>query len=565
MLRELQINNIALIDMVDISFGPGFCALTGETGAGKSIIIDSINAVLGGRVSRELIKTGKESAKVEAVFDTNEKVIEKLNEYGIECDDDSLILYREIHAGGKNICRCNGRLITVGCLHEIAARLVDIHGQHDNQTLLDRERHIELLDMFGGNGMVELSAQYADTWRRHSEVRSALRNISKAESERARELDMLDFQLDEIAKAKLTSGEDVRLKQRRDTLRNIASIRAALSEAYICLAGDEEALTAVNAVSEAADRLSSVRDYGDQYEKLSDSLNGILYDLEDVISDIRRENDNAEEYPGELEEVEERLEVIGLLCKKYGPEIDDVLAFAENAEKRKNELLGSEKNYDELKVEEEALRGQLLDIAKRLTVMRHEAALRLEKGITDNLEDLEMKNVRFKVMFDESNRVLNEKGADIIEFLISPNKGEALKPLAKIASGGELARIMLAIKAVITDIDDVPTLIFDEIDSGLGGVAAQKTGMKLADLSAEHQVICVTHQAQIASFADTHFQIRKFENDDRTVTEVQLMEGDARVGEIARLLSGDEARDISEVHAAKLLESGSMYRRNRQR
>lgn len=558
MLRELQIWNVALIEYVNISFDSGFCVLTGETGAGKSIVIDSINAVLGSRVTREMIKTGYDKATVEAAFDVTDAVKQKLEDFGIEYDD-TVILYREIHLNGKNVCRVNGHLVSVGNLHEIAAKLVNIHGQHDNQTLLNKENHIDLLDKFGGVELFALSGKYATTWEKHSEVRSSLRHLNKEESERIRELDMLEYQINEIAEAKTHIGEDEELIQRRDYLRNIATIKENLLSAYAYLSGDGEN-SVVHSISSAVKNLETLKKFGSNFEQLGTNLSEVMYELEDVVSALRDECEDAEFNPNELEEIEERLDLLQNLKKKYGPELADVFDFAEEAESKRRALLQTKVDYKELKEKEERLRSELLDMAKRLTVARKEAAEVLENGITGNLQDLEMKNAELKVSFDESNRVLNEKGADVVEFLISANKGEALKPLAKVASGGELARVMLAIKGIISQIDEVQTLIFDEIDSGLGGVAAQKTGMKLTELSKQHQVICVTHQAQIASYADAQYLITKRQNGERTVTEVEQIDSDKRVTEIARLLSGNEAQEISKIHAAELLEKAREFK-----
>lgn len=562
MLRELQIRNVALIEYVCISFDDGFCVLSGETGAGKSIIIDSINAVIGSRVTRELIKTGYDKAVVEAAFDITDAVKTTLDEYGIEYYD-SVILYREIHLNGKNVCRINGRMVSVGNLHNVATKLVNIHGQHDNQTLLNKDFHIDLLDKFGGIELYNLSKEYAEIWEEHGKVRSKLRHLNKEESERIRELDMLEFQIGEINDSKIYMGEDDELVKRRDYLRNIAMIKDHLSSAYAYLSGDGEE-SVVQSISMAVKHLESIKKFGGNFEQLGSNLAEILYQLEDVVAVLRDENEDTEFNPNELEEIEERLELLQNLKKKYGQELADVLLFAEEAEKKKAVLLQTKVDYKELREEEEILRGQLLEMAKKLTAARRAAAVVLEKGVTDNLMDLEMKNAKLKVWFDESNRVLNEKGADVVEFLISANKGEDLKPLAKVASGGELARVMLAIKGIISRIDEVDTLIFDEIDSGLGGVAAQKTGMKLKELSKQHQVVCVTHQAQIASYADAQYLITKRHDGERTVTEVEEISGEKRTLEIARLLSGNEAQDISKIHAAELLEKAHNFKNKNQ-
>lgn len=563
MLLQLDIQNIALIDKVNIEPGRGLNILTGETGAGKSIIIDSINAILGERVSRDLIRTGKDKALVEAVFQIdNSRFADIFEEMGMEPEEDgTLIISREFSQSGKNICRINGKMATVSILKSFGERLVDIHGQFDNQSLLRTDSHLQLLDSFAGTGISDMKQRYAALLNEYRETKAHLKSLSGDKGERERKIDLLSFQVEEIKKARLKPAEEEELNKQRTLLSSSEKIVNSLANAYEYLfSGNNIKSSASDNMSEALNELHSIEKLDFRYEEITKKLQDISYLLEDVIEEIRNERDNSEYNPELLEEIEERLDLIFKLKRKYGNSIKEILDYCAKTEAQLNEIIKSEEIIERLLKKLKKIDGELYEAAEALNSLRRKAAGVLEAKIADQLEDLEMKRAKFKVdihfegaLDQNGERRYTSNGLDRVEFLISPNAGEPLKPLSKIASGGEMSRIMLAIKTILADVDMMPTLIFDEIDIGISGKASQKVGEKLSYISGSHQVICVTHLAQIASMADNHFLIEKVSGEDSTQTFVKKL-ADAEIrSEIARLLGGATSSEISIKYADEML------------
>jgi DNA repair protein RecN len=563
MLIQLDIQNIALIDKVNLELGKGLNILTGETGAGKSIIIDSINAILGDRMSRDIIRTGKEKALVEAVFQIdNGRFSDIFEEMGIEPEEDgTLIISREFHQNGKNMCRINGKMSTVTMLKNIGERLIDIHGQFDNQSLLRTENHIDLLDLFSGDNVRELSNRYTRLMNEYREIKMKLKKLSGDSGERERKIDLLKFQIDEIKKARLKADEENELNKQKTLLNSSEKIINSLTNAHeLLFSGSNMGKAASDIINEALGELYSIGKLDSRFDEICKRLQDISYLLDDVIGDIRAQRDETEYNPELLEQIEERLDILYKLKRKYGATIQDVLDYCRDSEAQLNEIIKSEEIIIELNAKLKDIDSKMYEIACDLHKLRQQSAKILEDKIGKELDDLEMKRAAFKVdiFFEESREPNGERkygstGLDKVEFLISPNAGEPLKPLARIASGGEMSRIMLAIKTILADVDKMPTLIFDEIDTGISGKASQKVGEKLSYISAGHQVICVTHLAQIASMADTHFFIEKVSNEVSTSTNVKILGKNEIVDEIARILGGSTTSAISRKYATEML------------
>ncbi|MGI6778064.1 MAG: DNA repair protein RecN [Acetivibrionales bacterium] len=564
MLIHLEIHNIALIDTVIIDFEEGLNILTGETGAGKSIIIDSINAVLGERFSKDFIRTGKEKARVEAVFKVDYKKVEDiLEKTGIEPEEDStLIISREFNMSGKNICRVNGIIVTVSILRQIGERLIDIHGQHDNQSLLRTQSHIELLDSFGGDNIEFLKRKYLATYEEYRQVKNRLKSLMGDKKERERKIDLLKFQIEEISKAGLKLGEEEELNRQRLLLSNSEKITAALAKAYMHIYNRDGRETAFDNIGQAMDEIAQITGINEKYDNLYRRLEDILYQLEDLSHEIREESEKIEFDPEQLNQIEERMDLIFKLKRKYGSSVEEILEYYKSIECQLDEIVNSEENIKNLCSKLMEIDNCLYNIAGRINAERLKAAAILENEIGNELGDLEMGKARFKVSieFDDSRDENNEikyhlNGLDRVEFLISPNAGEPLKPLSKIVSGGEMSRIMLAIKNILAKADKIPTLIFDEIDSGVSGRVAQKVGEKLSSISESHQVLCVTHLAQIAAMADSHYLIKKVTKENETRTLVRKLAGEEIQDEIARILGGVEISDITKRHAEEMLSN----------
>ncbi len=562
MLLQLEIRNIALIEHVCLEFGEGLNVLTGETGAGKSIIIDSLSAILGERISRDIIRTGADRAFVEAVFRVDNERFEDLFEsLGIDAESDgTLILSRELSTAGKSVCRVNGRMVTASVLRDFSSRLVDLHGQHDSQSLLKTENHILLLDSFAGEQIASIKREYDDILDKYRQVRKKLRDLTGDPGERERRIDLLRYQVDEIKKSAIRSGEEEELNRQRTYLANAEKILSSLSSAYDLLYTGGRRGAALDLANDALTDISGICAYDERFEKLRSRLEDAIYQLTDVAEDIRRERDSVEFEPGMLDSIEERLDLIFRLKRKYGKSIEEVLEYCEKCERELTELEESTERIGQLERDLAETEEKLYKTAQKLHESRLEAARFLEEKIEGELRQLQFKNARFKVgiVFNDSRgsgpAEFTQNGLDSVEFMFSANAGEPLKPLARIASGGEMSRVMLAIKTILADIDGVPVLVFDEIDTGISGKTAQTVGEKLFFISTGRQVLCVTHLTQIACMADRHFLIEKVTHDNSTRTVVKVLEGADRRDEIARLLGGSSTSDITMKHSEEILE-----------
>ena len=555
MLELLHIENIAIIEAADIEFAPGFNALTGETGAGKSIVIDSLSAVLGQRTSRELIRTGAEKAFVSAAF--SGMAPELTEELGIQPEaDGTLLLQREIQTDGKNVCRVNGRPVTVGQLRALGARLLNIHGQHDGQQLLDEEQHIVYLDSFGR--VESLAITYAEKYKNFTDIRRQIGALQMDEAEKARRVDTLQYQIEELKRAKLKPGEEEELTARRGMLRNAEKFLDAVAGADYALNGDDSGGGALSALRQAQDALSGVRHlddaFGQLYERLGEAYSEV-YDIAATVEDKRGELDVS---PGELDRVESRMDLLYRLKKKYGATVEDMLDYQARCEA---ELAQIEDAGDTLARLEQALskaEKEARQAAQALSDARKAAAEQLTSQILAELQQLDMGKIRFAVDFAE--KPLDSDGMDAVRFLMSANVGEELRPIHKIASGGELARIMLAMKNVLSEQDHVGTMVFDEVDTGVSGRAAQKVAEKMARISRRKQVLCVTHLPQLAAMADTHFSVEKGERGGRTYTEVRRLDREQRRRELARLTGGSHVSQTMLDGAEELLVQAEKFR-----
>lgn len=555
MLELLHIENIAIIEAADIEFAPGFNALTGETGAGKSIVIDSLSAVLGQRTSRELIRTGAEKAFVSAAFSGTAP--ELTEELGIQPEaDGTLLLQREIQTDGKNVCRVNGRPVTVGQLRALGARLLNIHGQHDGQQLLDEEQHIVYLDSFGR--VESLAITYAEKYKNFTDIRRQIGALQMDEAEKARRVDTLQYQIEELRRAKLKPGEEEELTARRGMLRNAEKFLDAVAGADYALNGDDSGGGALSALRQAQDALGGVRHlddaFGQLYERLGEAYSEV-YDIAATVEDKRGELDVS---PGELDRVESRMDLLYRLKKKYGATVEDMLDYQARCEA---ELAQIEDAGDTLVRLEQALskaEKAARQAAQALSDARKAAAEQLTAQILTELQQLDMGKIRFAVDFAE--KPLDSDGMDAVRFLMSANVGEELRPIHKIASGGELARIMLAMKNVLSEQDHVGTMVFDEVDTGVSGRAAQKVAEKMARISRRKQVLCVTHLPQLAAMADTHFSVEKGERGGRTYTEVRRLDREQRRRELARLTGGSHVSQTMLDGAEELLVQAEKFR-----
>lgn len=547
MLTSLKIENVAIIESAAIEFGCGLNVLTGETGAGKSIVIDSINAILGERTSRDIIRTGAQSAKVYAVFeDVNERVRNFLDENGIDCEDGVLIINRTLSREGKNVCRINGAPVTVSMLREIGGELIDIHGQHDNQSLLSPEKHCGFVDRFAGNA--DLITDYREKYGRLCEIRSKLKKLTTDESSKSQRIDFLTYQIDELEKAEITIGERDELKARKSLINNSQKVIESLNIAYEALKADG---AGIDMITDAESEIANASAYMEMLGEASEKITDIRYELEDIAETVRDAMTEVDFDPSELEDIDERLDLLYRLSKKYGDTEEEMLEYLEKARAELDNIAFSEERVKELQKQEKEALVETETAACKLTESRKTAGEKLSNAICSELEFLDMPNVRFVVKCNDIG--LTENGKDEIEFLISANAGEEPKPLAKIASGGELSRIMLAIKNVLAETDGVDTMIFDEIDTGVSGRAAQKIAMKLRSASKGRQVICVTHLAQIAAQGDVHLYISKSVSDGKTYTNIKSLIEEERVAEIARIMGGMEITKLQLESAREML------------
>lgn len=552
MLKNLYIENIAVIEKTAIDFTKGLNVLTGETGAGKSIVIDSINAILGNRTSKDLIRNGAESAFVSAEFDDlSERTINALEEFGFNLEDDgSIIVQRELTLTGKGKCRINGRPAAVSVLKEIGKYLIDIHGQHASYELMLPEMHITYIDKLGS--CEKDLEEYRMAYREYTHLRNELNKAVTDESERARKIDLLKYQIDELEEADFYIGEYEELTEKKRIIENKERIASALNEAHEYLSGGEESNGAVGLLEMACDSLGNISDFMPEADAIASRIQSAIYELEDCrdeITDLFEASDTETE---SLDEIEERLDLIYKLGKKYGNTIEEMLEFLENAKRELGYIEKFDENREELKKSCIEAKNKAVSLAKSISEKRRKIASMFASSVKKEMTYLDMPNVELVIRQDDCE--LNINGCDDIEILISTNPGEQPKPVSKIASGGELSRMMLAIKNVLSDKDNTDTLIFDEVDTGISGSAAQKVGFKLKEVSKSRQVLCVTHLAQIASLADSHFKIAKSVSDGKTYTNVTPLDHDGRKYELARIIGGVEITQTTLDYAEELLD-----------
>ena len=548
MLSQLNITNIAVISHAEISLNSGFSVFSGETGAGKSLIIDSLNMVLGERGNRELLRFGEKKALVEAVFSISDTEKYRLSEIIGDFDGRELLISREMHDDGRNICKINGMLSTVSGLRAIAPYLINIHGQHDGQKLLTQSSHITFVDALAKNHTI--LEEYKQIYDNLKTTKDELSNLQNGKAEKLKRLDILKFWAEEIEKANLSIGEDEELEQKRKLMRFSEKLRESTANAYSVLYGGEQ--TAYEALSCAADLLNNAAELDTSLSSVADTISDALYKAEDAAHSLLSYADSLDFDPSELTEVEERLELIYKLKSKYGNSIKEIIEYAENCRAEAEEIEFSDKKENELKEKIITLSEKLQKTAQRLSESRKTAADNLSKNTCAVLEELDMKNVTFSVKTEIGE--YTQQGRDIIEFQVSTNASQPLKPLQSIASGGEMSRICLAIKTVLSDADDVQTLIFDEIDSGVSGRAAQKIGEKMRALGKQKQIISITHLPQIASQCNNHYLIEKASDGISVKTSVSLLDTDGRINEIARMISGREITENSRTAALEMLK-----------
>lgn len=547
MLSLLHIENIAVIESADISFDRGFNVLTGETGAGKSIVIDAISAILGERAYRDMIRTGAAKASVRAVFmDVPE--YPWFSENGVEYDPETVI-QREIYLDGKNICRVNGSLVSVSILRKLGIQLINIHGQHDSASLFDEENHLAFLDAFADNQ--SLRESYSQAYQKVTELRREIDSLTMDESEKLRRMETLKYQIGEIEKAQLEPGEDEALEQRRKLLQNAEKLSSGLEEATQCLYGGEDTDGAAGLLAQAEHALARLGRFSDSFQSIHDRVADLMYQVQDAAEEVRDTRDSLNYSADELEQIESRLDVIHKLRRKYGVTCEDILAYLEKAKRELDEIEFADDHLERLKVKLKKAEKTAWDQALALRKNRQEKAELLSQRILTELSQLDMPRVQFSCRFQELE--LTPNGADGVAFYMSANAGEALKPMSKVASGGELARIMLAMKNVLAEKDQVNTLIFDEVDTGVSGRAAQKVAEKLRSVASHKQVLCVTHLPQLAALADTHLLIAKSERDGRTYTSVTPLDLEGRKRELARIIGGANITQTTLKSAEEML------------
>lgn len=548
MLNLLHIENIAVIECADITFEKGFNILTGETGAGKSIVIDAISAVLGERAYRDMIRTGADKASVRGVF-SGVPHFPWFEENNVPYDDE-IVIHREIFLDGRNLCRVNGTAVTVSILKKLGIQLINIHGQHDCAALFDEGSHLPYLDVFAETG--ELLDTYRKSYDNVSLLRQEIDRMTMDESEKLRRTETLRFQIEEIEKAGLRAGEDTELEDRRKVLQNAEKISDAIRSAVISLYGTDDSQGACELVSDAVGELGRLTRYTDVYESVRDTLQDLMYRLQDAASEVRDIEDGLAYSADELEQIEARLDVIHRLRRKYGASCEDILMYLENARVELDEITFADDRLHKLKEKLKVAEKDAWEKAAALHEKRRAGAALLSNRIQDELSQLDMPNVQFSCEFTDTD--LTVSGADQVVFYMSANVGEALKPLSKVASGGELARIMLALKNVLAEQDSIDTLVFDEVDTGVSGRAAQKVAQKLKSVSKVKQVLCVTHLPQLAALADTHMLITKQEENGRTYTRVTALDRDGRTCELARMIGGAQITQTTLKSAAEMLQ-----------
>ncbi|MCI8815201.1 MAG: DNA repair protein RecN [Angelakisella sp.] len=550
LLSQLYIENIAVIQKADIRLREGFNVFTGETGAGKTILISAINAVLGARTSRSIIRSGESRAVVSALFsDLSPDAARQVEELGYTAEEGQLMIHRELDAGGSGSCRINGRPATTALLRQIASLLIDIHGQRDSQELLSTEKHLSFVDGFGGlEGDLEA---YQRVYRSLCQVREKRESLEMDESYKLQRQDLLQYQLNEIESASLTPGEEEELLAQREMIRNSERITGALGSGYQLLTGGEDGIGIVSALGSLGEELDTASQFVSGLEEYQSKVEDLRYDLEELASTLRGSLEDYSFDPRQLDRIEDRLDLLYRLKKKYGATVEEIIAYGERSAQELDELTFADERAAQLREEEQALTAQAEKLAEALSAKRSRAGERFIASVREELAYLDMPNVRLSL--NTTRRELGPTGWDSVEFFLAANPGEEPKPLSKTASGGELSRVMLAIKTVLAGKGGVGTLIFDEVDTGVSGRAAQKIGLKLAQVAKSRQVICVTHLAQVAAYAGHHSRIYKQVEKERTYTHVEVLDREERVRELARINAGENITDIAMESARELL------------
>lgn len=554
MLRELDIRNFAIIDTLSVSFTEGMTVLTGETGAGKSIIIDAVHLLAGGRGSQEFIRHGAQKAEIEGLFHIESEkhpVHKKLEDFGIQASDGDVLLRRELNGKGKNVCRINGKLVTISILREVGAALIDIHGQHETQELMDEKQHLHLLDQFAGKLLTKAKEGYSHTFEKYTKLKREFASYNENEQQIAQRIDLLTFQLLEIEEAQLVPGEEETLLEERKRLQNFTKIFESISQAHEAIQGESKGLDWVgNAMSE----LEHAAAVDEQFQEASESVAGAFYQLQDTSTEIKRILDQLEFDPERLNEIEQRLALLQSLKRKYGASVEDMLLYQEEQADELDKLLNRDQR---LRLDQEKLKELTEDLrieAEELTMLRKQAAAKLSKAIMEQLKELHMGKASFSVQFNLLPKGKFDRfGQDSIAFHISTNVGEPLKPLTKVASGGELSRMMLALKTIFSKHQGITSIIFDEVDTGVSGRVAQAIAEKIAAIARHSQVLCISHLPQVAAMADQHLFIEKKVSKDRTTTSVKELAGRKRTEEMSRMLSGAEITELTLQHADELL------------
>lgn len=554
MLRELDIRNFAIIDTLSVSFTEGMTVLTGETGAGKSIIIDAVHLLAGGRGSQEFIRHGAQKAEIEGLFHIESEkhpVHKKLEDFGIQASDGDVLLRRELNGKGKNVCRINGKLVTISILREVGAALIDIHGQHETQELMDEKQHLHLLDQFAGKLLTKAKEGYSHTFEKYTKLKREFASYNENEQQIAQRIDLLTFQLREIEEAQLVPGEEETLLEERKRLQNFTKIFESISQAHEAIQGESKGLDWVgNAMSE----LEHAAAVDEQFQEASESVAGAFYQLQDTSTEIKRILDQLEFDPERLNEIEQRLALLQSLKRKYGASVEDMLLYQEEQADELDKLLNRDQR---LRLDQEKLKELTEDLrieAEELTMLRKQAAVKLSKAIMEQLKELHMGKASFSVQFNLLPKGKFDRfGQDSIAFHISTNVGEPLKPLTKVASGGELSRMMLALKTIFSKHQGITSIIFDEVDTGVSGRVAQAIAEKIAAIARHSQVLCISHLPQVAAMADQHLFIEKKVSKDRTTTSVKELAGRKRTEEMSRMLSGAEITELTLQHADELL------------
>jgi DNA repair protein RecN (Recombination protein N) len=554
LLNELSIRNFAIIESLSVSFNKGLTVLTGETGAGKSIIIDAIHLLVGGRGSAEFVRHGENKAEIEGLFfieGEQHPCYAKAAEFGIEIEDGMIVLRRDISASGKSVCRINGKLVTIAVLREVGSSLIDIHGQHEHQELMDETRHINLLDQFGAEEILPALSEYQHVFRSFEQTQKKLKSLSENEQKMAHRLDLIQFQHDEIQSANLRINEDEELSEEKHKLGNFERIFESIQTSYSGLQGEQKGLDWIALVM---DNLHTAADLNPEYKNVAESVANSFYMLEDAARTIRNELDSLEYDPQRLNEIDDRLNEINQLKRKYGKTIEEILEYSSKIEEEIETLQNKEVHIGQMEKELASLRKDLRIEASNLNETRKKWAKKLTKLIHKELKELYMEKAVFELRIESNQETFNKNGTDKVEFYISTNPGEPLKPLSKVASGGELSRIMLALKSIFSKHQGVTSIIFDEVDTGVSGRVAQSIAEKIYNVSTGSQVLCISHLPQVAAMADTHLYIAKVIKNGRTKTSVTPLTVSEKVKEIGRMISGVEITDLTKQHAEELLK-----------